>query len=112
MSLLSEKAVEKSTYVVTASFTDAAGAAVVPDSIAWTLSDMAGNVINSRSAVAIAVPAASVDIVLSNLDLALTAGVSNRRKLLVAAVYDSDEGDNLPLKQECEFDIIPLTNVS
>lgn len=106
---LTTNAIDGSTYVVTAAFTDAAGSAVVPDSITWTLSDGAGNVVNSRTAVAVAVPAASNDIVLSGADLDYDDGAE--RVLTVEAVYDSDEGDDLPLKAECHFRVDDLVNV-
>lgn len=112
MAILSEKAIEKSTYVITASFTDKAGNAATPDSIKWTLSHKDGTVVNSRSQVTVASPASSVDIVLSGLDLAITSGTPNLRLVTVEAVYDSTEGTDLPLKQQCEFEIIPLAAVS
>lgn len=110
---LTTNAVERSTYVVTAAFTDKAGAAVTPDSIAWTLTDERGRVVNSRNAVAIAVPASSVDIVLSDADLALSgARDTGGRVLTVKAVYDSTEGTNLTLNDEVNFRIVPLVKVA
>ena len=105
---LTTQAVDRSTYVVTAAFTDAAGAAVIPDSITWSLSDGDGNIVNSRTDVSIAVPAASNDIVLSGADLDYDDGPE--RILIVEAVYDSTEGLNLPLKGECHFRIDDLIN--
>jgi hypothetical protein len=99
---LTTRAVERSTYIVTAEFKDASGASVVPNSIAWTLSDEQGRTMNSRSAVAVAVPAASIDIVLSDADLALTgAGDKGGRVLTIVADYDSTEGAGLPLHEKC-----------
>ena len=63
-------AIEQSTYVITASFTDETGAAVVPNSVTWTLVNGDGQVVNSRSAVSVT-PASSVTIVLSGDDLDL-----------------------------------------
>ena len=42
---------------------------IAPTTMAWTLMDVAGNIINSRSAVNISSPAADQDIVLSGDDL-------------------------------------------
>jgi len=110
---LTSRAVERSTYIITAEFEDASGALVVPDSISWTLTDERGRVMNSRSAVAIAVPASSIDIVLNGADLALTGdGDKGGRVLTVEAVYDSTEGLNLPLKDEVRFRIAPLLKVT
>jgi hypothetical protein len=112
-STLTTLANERSTYVITAAFTDAAGDAVVPNSITWTLTDEAWRVINSRSAVAVAVPAASISIVLSGADLALhDAKDSGGRVLTVEAEYDSTEGSGLPLNDEVRFRIAPLGKVS
>ena len=107
----SQYAVEKSTFVVTAAFADADGVAVVPNSITWTLTDMDGTVINSRTAVAVAVPAASIDIVLSNNDLTCPNG-ERALSLSISAVYDSTEGSNLTLKDSLIFTVKNLVGVS
>lgn len=103
---LTIKAADKSTYVINLAFEDEDGNAVIPDSIAWTLTDDAGTVINSRTSVAVAVPAASVDIVLSGNDLKYSDG--RHRVLTVQAVYDSNLGSDLPLKDEVKFEIADL----
>jgi len=106
-------AIEQSTYVVTLTFKDEDGNSVSPNSIKWTLTDSAGNVINSRQDVSIS-PASSVSIVLRGDDLALQASESDvgQRILTVEATYDSDKGSNLPLKDELSFYVVNLTNVS
>jgi len=109
MTTLSSHAIDGSTYVVTAAFADAAGTAVIPDSIKWTLSNGEGTVIGDRTDVAIAVPAASVDIVLSGADLDYDDGPW--RVMIIEAVYDSTEGDDLPLKAGCLFRLDDLPNV-
>lgn len=106
---LTTKACDKSTYKVTLAFKDAAGAAVIPTAITWTLMDVDGTVVNSRSAVAVSVPAASVDIVLSGEDLDYADG--EVRRLLVQATYTSTEGTGLPLKDEIVFSINDLVGV-
>jgi len=104
---------EKSTFKVTCAWKNAAGTAVTPDSATWKLTDESGTVVNSRTAVSISSPSTTNDIILSGLDLAiLSATDSGKRILTVEAVYDSDEGDNLPLKDEYIFYIENLTNVS
>lgn len=113
---LTVRAVEQSTFVVTAAFTDETGAAVVPNSgLTWSLYARVGSppvdtVVNSRDQVAIA-SAASVDIVLSGDDLALVAGQSKTRYVLVEGTYSSTLG-TLPLKDEVSFEIDDLVGVS
>lgn len=111
------EASEKSALFVTLGFTDEDGNDVVPDSIKWTLVDLTGSVINTRAQVAVAVPAASVTIVLSGADLAIQTSEANsrntvKRRLVVEAVYDSALGDNLPLNESCEFTIRNLKYIS
>jgi predicted NAD/FAD-dependent oxidoreductase len=111
MTHITTKALEKSTYVVTVAFTDESGAAVTPDSITWDLTDSSGNVVNGRSTVVIAVPAASNNIVLSGDDLAIPRAGILGRVLTIEAVYDSSMGTDLPFKDEITFEIAPLVNV-
>lgn len=101
-SQLSLHAIDKSTYIVVASFTDEQGDAVTPKSVNWTLSDTAGNIINGRYEVS-ETPAASVGIVLYGEDLA-HLGNSLPRVVTVEAVYDSvTYGNDLPIKEAIEF---------
>jgi len=104
---------EKGTYAITCTFTDEDDAAVTPDSIVWSLTDTDGTVINNRDQVAVAVPASSVEIVLSGDDLEVTetAGFVERR-FIVEIVFDSDLGNNLPHKDECTFSLENLTKVT
>jgi hypothetical protein len=106
---------EKSTLVVTAAFTDENGDAVVPDSVTWTLTDPAGSVINGRNRVAVT-PAASVTIVLSGDDLALSSTEASQtrggRTILIEAAYTGDLGAGLPIKEAASFTIINLRAVS
>jgi len=111
ITVLSDKAAEESTYIVTVAFTDEDGTAVTPNSITWTLTDSDGNTINSRSGVSIAVPAASNDIVLQGDDLAIQRPSMLRRRMTISAPYDSGAGSSLPFRGEIEFEITPLLNV-
>lgn len=104
LTTLTSVASEESTFAVTATFTDDAGASVTPNTLAWTLTDDSGNVINSRLSVAVAVPASSVTVVLSGDDLADVAS-TNRRALAFRGTYDSDLGIDLPMTAECRFTI-------
>jgi len=104
---------EESTFAVAAAFTDDADAAVVPDTLTWTLSDLSGTIINSRDQVSVVSPASTTTIVLSGADLALQAGESGKvkRRLTVEGTYTSSLGAGLPLTAECEFLIEDLVNV-
>lgn len=104
-------AVEKSTYVVTFSFFDENNNPVTPVSVFWDLSDMNGNIINGRSHV-FTPPYASVTIVLSGNDLALTQNDLGTRALTVEATYNSSLGLNLPLKEELDFQVLNLVEVT
>jgi len=105
------KAVEQSTYIITASFTDAAGVAVVPNSINWTLTDAGGSIVNGHDDTSIAIPAASVDIVLSGNDLTCPHGRDRSLILLLEALYDSTEGSSLPMRDQVRFTVQNLQAV-
>jgi hypothetical protein len=100
------KPIVESSCVVAVSFfdQDSPPSAVTPDSVTYTLTDTAGTVINSVLDTAIT-PGTTVNIVLSGNDLTLDEGVGKKRRLLVEYVYDSTYGNNLPGKEEIEFEI-------
>ena len=102
--VLSLNAVDKSTYIVTAAFTDEDGDPVTPNTVAWTLKDIDGNTVNSREDVS-ETPDTSVEIVLSGADLAPGTSDSIDLFLAVSATYDSPLGSDLPLVEECEFPV-------
>ena len=101
---------EKSTFKITCTWKNTAGTAVTPDSAIWTLTDEDGTVINSREDVSIATPSTTNDIILSGDDLAFSG--NGKRVVTTEAVYDSDEGNNLTLKDEYIFYIEDLLNVT
>ena len=106
--VLTAKAADKSTYKITATFKDSAGTLVVPDSVVWQLTNLRGRTVNSRTGTTVT-PASAIDIILSGEDLDAKDGQG--RVLTVEAVYDSDEGNNLPLKDEAMFEVEDLLNV-
>jgi len=108
---LSVRANEEGTIVITVAVTDAAGSAVTPDTALWSLTDLDGAAINSRTAVAIAVPAASDDIVLSGDDLP-TSGSDRELLLLYYGTYTSTEGAGLPFKEQVRFWVNDLKAVT
>ena len=112
--LLSKKAAEEGTYIITAEFIDDDGDSVAPDTLTWTLTDSSGTVINSRTSVSVSSPTASEDIVLSGDDLALQSGESGdtMRILTIQATYDSDAGTDLPLNDAAYFYIKDLKTIT
>lgn len=103
---LSVKPFEKSTAIVTATFVDEASNPLTPNTLTWTLKDLEGNVINSRSAVSIS-PATTINIVLSGDDLAVTDG-NEERIVLIEGTYNSSYGSGLPLVAACRFSILNI----
>lgn len=67
--ILTDHAAKRGAYMITAEFTDEDGAAVIPTSLKWHLSKTDGTILNSRQNVAVAVPAASVTVLLKDNDL-------------------------------------------
>jgi hypothetical protein len=110
---LTSYAIELSTFAVVAAFTDENGDPVIPDSVAWSLVDSTGTVINSLADQS-ETPASTVTIVLSGDDLQLLdqSNASELRYLEISAVIDTDLGDNLPLKDRAEFKVINLQSIS
>lgn len=111
---LTENALEEATYIITFAPTDENGDAVTPNaaSCTWTLTDLAGNVVNSRSAVAIT-SATSMNVVLSGNDLAVGDSYYNDwRKVTLQGTYNSTLGNNLPIKEEATFRITRLVAVT
>ena len=111
---LTKHAKEKSTYVITASFTDEEGDSVVPVTIEWTLSTAKGTVVNSLSDVVVAVPASETEILLSGDDLQILSDEVNQavRLFTVNATYDSALGTDLPLRGSIRFIVDNLRMVS
>jgi hypothetical protein len=91
-------------YFINAAFSDDDGA-FTPNTVTWSLSDQAGNIINSRQDVSIT-PAASVKIVLGAADLQASDGYD--RLITINYVYNSATyGNNLPDNAQAKFDIGP-----
>lgn len=99
-------AVEKSTFAITSEFTDEESEPVVPNEITWTLKDSLGNIVNEREDVDVT-PSESVVIVLSGDDLSKIGS----NIVTVIGTYNSSLGNNLPIRDEVEFDVLNLKNV-
>jgi hypothetical protein len=112
---IEKRANELSTMAFVCAFFDEENQAVSPGQVAWSLTDLAGQVINGRDQVAIA-PAAEVTIVLSGPDLQIReeeAGqVYASRRLVVEAQYSSTLGSDLPIKEVAAFEVVNLIKVA
>ena len=109
---LDKKAVEQSTFVVTASFTDENGDTVVPNTLKWSLVDRSEKVINERDQVEINSPSANENIVLSGNDLKIVEGrIEETRHIVLEYTYDSDLGNDLPGKEQVDFKIVNLKHI-
>lgn len=99
---LNEVAVDESTYLIKVSFYDVNDQPVSPVSVLWSLKDRDGNIINNRDNVSVS-PEPEINILLTgdDIDYADTAF----RRLHIDAVYNSDLGSNLPLRDCCNFNI-------
>lgn len=110
--VLETEAIEQSTYVITPAFTDEDGAAVVPDSVTWSLVKADGTIVNDKEDEP-ETPAASIDILLSGDDLAILDGADReQRYLVVEFIYDSTLGANLPGKDMAIFRVRNLKKVT
>jgi hypothetical protein len=89
-------------------FKDESGATVTPKTVAWTLTDAKGAVVNGRSAVSVT-PATTVSFLLSGLDLAVDGtGVTlfgRHRKIWLEWTYDSSLGSDVPGRDEVTFKV-------
>lgn len=106
--VLTDRATERGTFIVTVSFEDEDGTELIPDSLTYTLTDGSGNVVNSKED-EVLTPAASVDILLSGLDLDITN--TSVRVVTVEGTYTSDAGAGLPLTDQVTFHIDALEAV-
>lgn len=102
MITLTEIATENSTFAATCTFADEDGSAVTPASaVVWRLLDDKGNELSNGSESA----AASVDIVLTGSDLAIsnTTRELHWLTLVVATTYNSSLGSGLALVDTAKF---------
>jgi len=109
---LPQKAADRSAFVIHCELYDEAGAAMTPNSIRWGNYTLAGDVVNSKSAVSITA-ADSFNIVLNGSDTAITTAGDTKRRVLIECSYNSATyGNNLVLNREVEYEIEDLPNIS
>lgn len=100
---------EKSVFVITVELLDSDEEPITPNEVSWTLTDIEGNVMNDRSSVTVT-PASSFNIVLSGDDLLCDVdqkGLTTRTVTVKAVYDDTEEGNDLPLTDDCTFYIKP-----
>lgn len=109
MRVLSEIAVEGSTYVVTCTFADEDDNAIVPvTAVSWRLLDNLGNQISTGSETA----AATVNIVLTGSDIVVAATSDESDAVLLTLVisttYNSSHGNGLTLVEAVNIPVVNL----
>lgn len=106
---IQEMAIEGSSFEVSINWTDENGDSVIPDTMAWSLIDADGNIVNSRDATAIGSPAANEVILLTGDDLACSGDSPVKRWVHWAGTYTSAvHGAGKPLIDQTSFDIQPI----
>jgi hypothetical protein len=112
---LTDHAKEQGSFLVPYTFKDLTGTDVTPTSATWTLTDIAGTIINSREDVTITIEeTATVNIVLQGDDLALDDREDNLRIILIKGVYDdpTTSETGLPYRDEIRFYIDDLVKIT
>lgn len=118
MITIDETAKERGTIALVVSFADENGTPTAPTTMTWSLVDVNGTVINSRSDVTVTTPEASETIVLSGADLQITAAEQSagyalvKRRFVVEITFTSDLGSGLPAKEVAAFLIENLPKVA
>lgn len=109
---LTVHALERDTYSIQISFYDVDGVTpVTPSSLAFTLTDASGNVMNSRSNVSIT-PGTSVWIELTDADLTIGSYGVERRVLVTGSYNSGTHGSGRKINREYIFTIDNAVNVS
>lgn len=86
---LETPAVAGATYQIAVDLVDEDEFPISPNSVTWTLSDTAGNVINERENVSIENPTSSFTLLLSGSDLLIASDEVEQRVLSITTTYDN-----------------------
>lgn len=104
--VLDKLAKELGTYPIELSFFDDQNNPVTPDTMTWTLTDLDGNVVNSRLNIPIGTLSTVVTVILSGDDLQIIDGDEYEDRVLTAiGTYTSSLGGPLPLTDQVRFTI-------
>lgn len=96
--ILPREAKEGGTYVIQLRFKDEEGNFMGPVSLKWWLTDVNGNIINNRNEMSISEISEIVNITLQGNDLP-----PGWKVFTVEGTYDSNYGNDLPLKDSIKF---------
>jgi hypothetical protein len=108
MQVIEEIAEEGSSFYPTVYFYDEAGSAMTPTTLYWKLTDMQGNVINSRSQVEVGAPSTSLTIALTGADLAILGDGIGERLITLWGTYTSvTHGAGQAFTFQAKFNIQP-----
>ncbi len=110
-----DRVIEESTALFSMTLTDEEEVVIQAadiTSLNWTLTDTAGAIINNRSAVDIPSPTNPQKILLQGYDLVISGSDNVQRVLTVEGTYNSTNGSNLSIKDQCRFWIDNLVAVS
>jgi len=109
MIVLSTVANEQSSYWVTINFLDDDGTNMSTTTLTWTLTDLEGNIINSREDVNVAGPSYQETIELSGADLAVDGNDIVQRIMTLEGTYTSNTyGTGKAFKFQIKFPIEPV----
>jgi hypothetical protein len=92
---LATHALEESTYYITVTCKNKNDVEQAPTVLKWTLTDMAGTVINNRDEVSVANPTASEEITLSGDDLAFSTDEIESEILRILTITSTLDGNPL-----------------
>ena len=111
MYLVQEEVTERSTLSIRCSFYDESGEYVLPTSIVWNLSDVAGNIINDRQNVEIETNPI-ITLSLAREDTTIAENNDAIRIITIIALYNSNIGEDLSLVEEIKFKIKKVRSLS
>ncbi len=107
------RATEEGTYILDFEFKDEDDVLVVPTAMVWSLTDVNGLPINSKTDVAIDPLVDSGSIVLKGDDLAIPSGADESERIVTfVGTYNSSLGSGFPLTDQVLFPIDNLAGVT
>lgn len=112
---LTLEATEEGSYIVKCVTKDESGNAVAPVTMSWSLTDEAGTVINSRTAVAVVTPSSTEYIPLTGDDLACQVVGSDEEVRVVTVwgtYYSTLCATTLNFTADCQFDLRNMIGIS
>ena len=112
--ILTGRAVEEGSVGVKITILDEDGDGVTPSAATWTLTDLSGNVIDTRTDIAITPLASEMTVLLKGDNLALTSQSSayEMRLFTFEGTYDPGDASATPIKESGEFPVYNMTVVT